>query len=164
MKKSIKILTFSVLVLTGVFLSLKTIRNYGVIKVASTHKTPHFDITYKGIYRDEAEEIGLILEENYDRIRTELEDPERKAVRVFIHSSQEDFNEETSLLNSRANGTSQGPDEFHLLWTNWFNSFFPDDPRKTAIHEFTHCVQLNILIKDAMVKLDYLDEKSFHPI
>jgi hypothetical protein len=60
-----------------------------------------------------------------------------------------DFNKGTGLLNSTANGTSRGPNEFHFLWTNWFNSIFPNDPVRTAVHEFTHCVQLNILIKRA---------------
>lgn len=53
------------------------------------------------------------------------------------------------MLYSNANGTSRGPLVFHILWTNWYNSIFPDDPQKTALHEFTHCVQLNILIQQA---------------
>jgi hypothetical protein len=90
-----------------------------------------------------------------------LNDPDHDTVRVFIHATQIDFNKGTGLLNSTANGTSRGPNEFHFIWTNWFNSIFPDDPVKTAIHEFVHCVQLNILIKDAQEKWEQKSNVDF---
>lgn len=141
---------------------MKTIRGIRVVDELTQLKTDHFKITYYGIYKDEAEEIGRELEANYERIRTDLRDPEHDIIRVFIHPTQEDFNKSTGLINSSANGTSRGPLEFHFLWTNWYNSIFPDNPKKTAIHEFTHCVQLNILIKDAIETLGYKNEESFN--
>ena len=89
------------------------------------------------------------LEEHYDRIRVDLNDPDHEIIQVFIHPTQAEFNKGTGLFNSSANGMSSGPNKFHVLWTNWFNGILPDDPIKTALHEFTHCVQLNILIKKA---------------
>lgn len=111
-------------------------------------ETEHFVISSQGVYENEAEDIGKVLEENYNRIRDDLKDPDHSVVHVFIYSTQKDFNQGTGLKDSNANGTSRGPFEFHILWTNWFNSILPDDPLKTALHEFTHCVQLNILVQE----------------
>ena len=141
---------------------MKTIRALGVVDALTEIKSEHFIITYHGIYKDEAEEVAMVLEANYERIRTNLKDPEHDIINVFIHPTQEDFNRGTGLINSSANGTSRGPLEFHFLWTNWYNSIFPDNPVKTAIHEFTHCVQLNILIKGAMETMGDYEEENFN--
>lgn len=114
--------------------------------------TPNFTIIYNGIIKNEATEIAEALESNYNRIRTELKDPKHGRISVFIHPTQEDFNKATGLLNSKANGTSRGPLALHLKYETWHNSFFPKDMRKVAVHEFTHCVQLNILIQEALSK------------
>lgn len=104
------------------------------------------------------------LEENFERIRINLNDPDHDTIRVFVHPTQGDFNEGTGLSNSTAKGTSRGPNEFHFIWTKWFNSLFPSDPIKTAIHEFTHCVQLNILIKEAQREWGNLPGNDFDKI
>ncbi len=62
------------------------------------------------------------------------------------------FNAATGLINSKANGTSRGPKAFHLMYQTWYNSILPIEMEKVAVHEFTHCVQLNILIADAKTK------------
>jgi hypothetical protein len=131
------------------YFGLKRFRSISAADKLTELRTSHFLITYQGIYKEEAQDIADNLEENYERIRINLNDPDHDMIRVFVHATQTDFNRATGLPNSTANGTSRGPNEFHVIWTNWFNSFFPDDPIKTAIHEFTHCVQLNILIKEA---------------
>lgn len=159
-----KKLRIIVLVFGGVILSYfgaKIFRNVSVEDKVTELRTAHFAISYNGIYQREAQDIADNLEKQYDRIRSELSDPDHQAIRVFVHPTQDDFNKGTGLPNSNANGTSRGPNEFHLIWTNWFNSIFPDDPIKTAIHEFTHCVQLNILIKDAQTELANLDKGDF---
>lgn len=115
--------------------------------------TENFAITYNGILENEAEDIAKVLELNYHKIRTELKDPKHGKILVLIHPTQEDFNKATGLFNSKANGTSRGPLEFHLKYETWHNSFFPKDMRKVAVHEFTHCVQLNILIQEAFSKI-----------
>lgn len=131
----------------------RIIRNISVEEKLTQLQEKHFLITYQGIYEEEARKIADGLEASYDRIRTDLRDPDHEPIRVFIYPTQAAFNKGTGLLNSTANGTSRGPNEFHLVWTNWYNSILPDDPIKTAIHEFTHCVQLNILIKQAQSEL-----------
>ncbi len=145
-----------ILLLSGaliiVYFGAMIFRNISVVDNLTVIRTDHFAIFYHGIYKGEAQNLADNLEKNYERIRTNLNDPGHDTIRVFVHPTQIDFNTGTGLANSTANGTSRGPDEFHFLWTNWFNSVFPDDPIKTAIHEFTHCVQLNILIKDAQRK------------
>ena len=143
------------------YFGLKTFRNVSVEDNLSELRTDHFVISYHGIYEWEAYDIAANLEKHYGRIRSELGDPDHETIRVFVHPTQDDFNKGTGLPNSTANGTSRGPNEFHLIWTNWFNSIFPDDPIKTAIHEFTHCVQLNILIKDAQIELANIDKGDF---
>lgn len=114
--------------------------------------TPNFTITYNDVTRNEATEIAEALESNYNKIRTELKDPKHGKISIFIHPTQEGFNKVTGLFNSNANGTSRGPLAFHLKYETWYNSFFPKDMRKVAIHEFTHCVQLNILIQETFSK------------
>lgn len=144
-----------------IYLAAMTFRNISVVDKLTQFQTDHFVISYQGIYGEEAEAVANGLEANYDRIRGNLKDPEHETVRVFIHATQAEFNKGTGLLNSTAKGTSRGPNEFHFIWTNWFNSIFPDDPVKTAIHEFTHCIQLNILIKDAQEKWENSGTASF---
>jgi hypothetical protein len=164
MKKKLKIflLIFSALAFT--YVGAKIFRSVSVVNKSAEFRTDHFAILYQGIYTEEAQEIAASLEENYDRIRDDLCDPNHETIRVFVHPTQSDFNKGTGLLNSNANGTSRGPNEFHLLWTNWFNSIFPDDPLKTAIHEFTHCVQLNILVKKAQEDLAEKRNEDFNKL
>ena len=145
-----------------VYFGAGIVRNVSVEEDVTELKTDHFVLSYHGIYKDEAQAIADSLESNSERIRRHLKDPPHDRIRVFIHPTQEDFNRGTGLPNSSANGTSRGPNEFHILWTNWFNSVFPDDPAKTAVHEFTHCVQLNILLKDAEAKWSDGDKVDFN--
>jgi hypothetical protein len=132
-----------------VFLTTFIIRKIRVVKEQTTLITDHFKVNYKGILKSEAESVLKSLEDNYNRVRTDLNDPEHDTISVFIHSTQQDFNSATGLSNSNANGTSRGPKAFHLMYQTWFNSIFPTEMEKVAVHEFTHCVQLNILIADA---------------
>ena len=152
MKKSMNI----VLVLAGFILAYfgaKMFRSASAVDRLTELKTDHFVITYQGIYKEEAQDIADNLEEHYDRIRVDLNDPDHEIIQVFIHPTQTEFNKGTGLFNGSANGMSIGPNKFHVLWSNWFNGILPDDPIKTALHEFTHCVQLNILIKKAQGEL-----------
>jgi len=150
-------------VIVGYFIG-KTLRSTSVVGEPTELKTTHFVITYKGTYEEEARAVADSLEGNYERIRTNLNDPDHEIINVFIHATQADFNNGTGLINSGANGTSRGPNEFHFIWTNWFNSVFPNDPVKTAIHEFTHCVQLNILIKEAQRELPPEEIQNFDEV
>lgn len=122
--------------------------------------TANFNVFYSGILKSEAEIISQTLESNYDRIRTDLQDPKHNKISVYIHPTQSEFNQATSLVNSKANGTSRGPWAFHLKYETWFNSIFPKEMEKVALHEFTHCVQLNILInEEAKLKRTTNDEQ-----
>jgi len=140
------------------------IRTVSVEDKVTELRSDHFLISYYGIYKNEAQNIASSLESNYNRIRTDLNDPNHKTIRVFVYPTQKDFNKGTGLLNSVAIGTSRGPNEFHFIWTTWFNSIFPNDPIKTAIHEFTHCVQLNILISEAQKVTTIREQGEFNDI
>jgi hypothetical protein len=162
-----KPLKIFLLIFTGsiiIYVGAMAFRSITVEGNVTELRTDHFVISYQGIYQEEAQDIADNLEGNYSRIRINLSDPDHDIIRVFIHPSQEKFNKGTGLPNSTANGTSRGPNEFHFIWTNWFNSVFPDDPTKTAIHEFTHCVQLNILIKDAQNKWTIGNNEDFDKV
>ena len=151
-----KKLKYIVLVSAGlilVYFGAKMLRSASAVDKLTELKTKHFVITYQGIYKEEAQDVADNLEKHYDRIRIDLNGPDHEIIHVFIHPTQTEFNNGTGLSSSTANGMSRGPNKFHILWTNWFNGILPDDPIKTALHEFTHCVQLNILIKKAQEEL-----------
>jgi len=152
-------LVFSGLIL-GYF-GAKTFRSASTVDKLTELKTDHFVISYQGIYKNDAQNVADELEAHYDRIRANLNDPDHEIIQVFIHPTQADFNKGTGLFNSTANGMSLGPNKFHVLWSNWFNGIFPDDPVKTALHEFTHCIQLNILIKKAQEELTFEGHRDF---
>jgi hypothetical protein len=159
--KILKIISLSLFVGVLLYFSAMVFRSLGVVDTPSTLSTEHFLISFQGIYQEEAHAVANYLEGNYERVRNALNDPDHEVVHVFIHGTQSDFNNATGLVKSNANGTSRGPNEFHFLWTTWFNSIFPNDPLKTAVHEFTHCVQLNILIKKAQQEFSEEEMKSF---
>ncbi len=159
--KKLKIILFVFGGLIITYFGVKAFRSFSVVDKLTELRTEHFVISYQGIYNEEAQDIADNLEQNYARIRTNLNDPDHDTIRVFVHPTQKDFNKGTELPNSTASGTSRGPNEFHFIWTNWFNSIFPNDPIKTAIHEFTHCVQLNILIKEAQREWGNADIEAF---
>jgi hypothetical protein len=162
MIKALGIIGLIPIALAAMFFVAKGIRSLTVCHEPAQLNTDHFVVNYQGIYKESAEEVGRALESNYQRIRSVLRDPEHGVITIYIHPNQEEFNKATGLMHSTAIGTSRGPLEFHMIWTNWLNSFLPHDPEKTAVHEFTHCVQLNILIHDAIGSLEYKDEKSFN--
>jgi hypothetical protein len=142
----------------AVFYFARSVRSFTVKQETRTLKSEHFIVSYSGIYKSEAEKVSKHLEENYAQIRENLKDVEHDIIKVFIYGSRFKFSEATGL-EEKTKGTSRGPNEFHFIYTNWFNSIFPDDPLKTALHEFTHCVQLNILIykaKDTIITQDRL--------
>ena len=159
--KKLKICSLIVGGLIITYFGVMVFRSISVADNLTELRTEHFIITYQGIYKEEAQDIADNLEKNYDRIRINLNDPDHDVIRVFVHPTQTAFNKGTGLPNSTAKGTSRGPNEFHFIWTNWFNSVFPDDPIKTAIHEFTHCVQLNILIKEAQREMGSVGKNDF---
>jgi len=159
--KKFKIIVFVFGGLPLVYFGAMAFRTLAVEDKVTQLRTNHFIISYHGIYEEEAQDIAENLEGHYNGIRSDLKDPDHETIRVFVHPTQDDFNKGTGLLNSSANGTSRGPNEFHFLWTNWFNSIFPDDPIKTAIHEFVHCVQLNILITKAKEELHIDAQEAF---
>src|SRR3990170_8470716 len=114
-KLKIILLVFGGLIIT--YFVVKTFRSISVVDKLTELRTNHFVISYQGIHKEEAQDIADNLEENYDRIRINLNDPDHDTIRVFVHPTQTDFNKGTGLQNSAANGTSRGPNEFHFIWT-----------------------------------------------
>lgn len=152
LKKNIKIFLLTIGCLVVLFFMSFFIRNIRVESETKIINSRNFVVNYNGILKREAEIISNELELNYDRIRKDLKDPKHEKISVFIYPTQKDFNQATGLVNSKANGTSRGPLAFYLKYETWYNSVFPQEMEKVALHEFTHCVQLNILIQDALSK------------
>jgi hypothetical protein len=152
LKKIFKIILLSIGCFAILFLVSFIVRKVRVESETQKLNSAHFVIHYIGILESEAESISEVLEFNYERIRTGLKDPKHEKISVFIYPNQDDFNKATGLVNSKASGTSRGPLAFHLKYQTWFNSILPQKMEKVAVHEFTHCVQLNILIQDALSK------------
>lgn len=152
LKKIFKIILLAIGCFAILFLVSFIVRKVRVVNEPQKLNSANFLIHYNGIIESEAESISEALEFNYERIRTELEDPKHEKISVFIYPNQDDFNKATGLVKSKASGTSRGPLAFHLKYETWFNSILPQKMEKVAVHEFTHCVQLNILIQDALLK------------
>jgi hypothetical protein len=152
LKKIAKFILLSIGGLATIFLITFLIRKVRVDSETKKINSTNFVVNYNGILESEAEDISKALELNYGRIRTDLNDPKHEKISVFIHPNQNEFNKATGLMNSNASGTSRGPLAFHIKYETWYNSIFPQKMEKVAIHEFTHCVQLNILIQDALSK------------
>ncbi|UBM59525.1 hypothetical protein LAG90_02500 [Marinilongibacter aquaticus] len=154
--KKLKKLFRSTLIVCGLvtlfYFGASFVRSGRVTEDVREINTSHFILQYKGILESEAQGMAEYLEANYSRVRNDLADPEHEKISVYVHPDQNEFNKATGLANSRANGTSRGPNVFHLMYQTCFNSLFPADMNKVAVHEFTHCVQLNILIQDALAK------------
>jgi hypothetical protein len=143
-----------------VFYFARTVRSFTVKQETQTLKSEHFIISYSGIYKSEAEKVSKHLEDHYTPIRENQNDVKHDLIKVFVYGSQYKFNAATGLKEN-TKGTSRGPNEFHFVYSNWFSAIFPDDPLKTALHEFTHCVQLNILIDKAKETIITQDRKTF---
>jgi hypothetical protein len=154
LKKIAKFILLSIGGLATIFLITFLIRKVRVDSETKKINSTNFVVNYSGILESEAETISKALELNYDRIRTELKDPKHEKISVFIYPNQNDFNKATGLINSTASGTSRGPLAFYLKYETWYNSILPQKMEKVAVHEFTHCVQLNILIQDALSKTE----------
>ncbi len=160
--KVLKIILLAIGALATLFLVTFLVRKLRVEREIGKVVSANFVVTYHGILESEAGDISKALESNYERIRAELEDPKHDLISVYIHPTQKEFNDATGLPDSKANGVSRGPKVFHLMYQTWFNSILPADMKKVAVHEFTHCVQLNILIHEALSKYKYETESDFN--
>ena len=99
--KIIKPILKLLIALIIIFFVAMGIRLFTVENNLTELKTKHFLIEYKGIYKSNAEEIAESLENNYDRIRAELKDPEHETIKVFLHGNQTDFNEKSGLIHAK---------------------------------------------------------------
>ena len=106
LKKVLKVTLLIIACLALIFFTTFIVRK---IRVEDSQKiiTTHFDISYSGILKSEANDVSKALEAHYDRIRKELSDPAHNKISVYIHPTQKDFNKATGLINSKANGTSR---------------------------------------------------------
>lgn len=97
-KKLIKITLLSIEGLIAIFFIAFLIRKLRVENDNKKIYLTNFVVNYTGILESEAEDISKELEFNYERIRTELNDPKHEKISVFIHPNQNEFNKSTGLI------------------------------------------------------------------
>jgi len=105
--------------------------------------TEHFELQYPAAIRHQtANKIARCLEGNYYRITGDMGGPALPRIQVYIHPDKESLKKITGFY---AQGAIVGTGQIHLVklggLTRMLTSY-----EKLALHEFTHCVTLNLLI------------------
>ncbi len=161
MRRFLKITIFSLLALAALYVIARNIRHPLLSGEFYSLENSHFRIQYTGISEDEAGKVLTALEKTYGPVRNILHDPDHSLIEVFIYPTREMFQARTGISGSAVTGTSRGPTAFHMLYTDWLNSFLPTDPEQIAVHEFVHCVQLNILIEQFRANTTVTEDPEF---
>ena len=97
LKKFFKLILLSIGCFAILFFVSFIVRKVRVESETQKLNSAHFEVHYTGILEGEAESISTVLEFNYGRIRTELEDPKDGKISVYIHPNQNDFNKNNRL-------------------------------------------------------------------
>ncbi len=148
MKKIIKISFFVSVLILVVMVAANTYRQMRVSDTTEEIKTEHFRVVYKGILDKEASSISFGLESRYDKLTSLFGIENLPLISVYVHPTQDDFDNVTGWRG--AAGTVAGPETIHLSWPRLDNT--------TAIHEFVHILQLNLLINYG-IDAGWSDEK-----
>ena len=109
--------------------------------------TEHFKIWYTDLDTANIREVGGSLEANFERIVTDLQSAQLPVVNVHLYADAASLREAVKSsvpdLPSWAIGLATSVSEIHMLSPN-----FPKQDYQTMvrnlIHEFAHCVSLNI--------------------
>lgn len=84
------------------------------------------------------------LEDSYDRVVADMGGQSLPVIKVYIHPDKGSF---SKILGYRAQGSIIGVGEMHLVKLNLFAKCLISSGQ-LAIHEFAHCVMLNLLINN----------------
>ncbi len=111
------------------------------------YTTEHFKIFYTGLDQHNIKDIADSLEHNYPRIIESLQSEPLPMVNIHFYTSvsslQEGVKSIEPNLPSFAIGLATSVSEIHMISPNHPNQDYQTMIRNT-IHEFAHCVSLNI--------------------
>lgn len=112
-----------------------------------TLKTEHFNIHYTDLDSVNIQDVADSLENNFNRIISSLQSAEMPTVQVNFYSNIEDLKEAVKEVEPNlpdfAIGLAISVSEIHMLSPNHKGLDFQFMVSNT-IHEFAHCVSLNI--------------------
>jgi len=108
--------------------------------------TPHFVFMFSLIDAAAVDHIARVLETGYEKIIRDLNVKKMPVTTVRIFPDRASFNSGINFLNAPANvmATSFGKDDFRMLSPSAGNPADSLELTKQVLHEFTHCVHLNI--------------------
>jgi len=111
-------------------------------------KTIHFTFSHPAaVNRRILKRIAAALEGGYSRITGDMGNVQLPVVNVAIHASQEAFKE---VVGFRAQGAIAGIGQIHLARLKGFSKLLTSY-KQLALHEFTHCATLNLIINNDII-------------
>ncbi len=119
--------------------------NLGDSGLSLRHFTPHFIFIYSPTDVNTIEKIAFILEQSYDRILRDFRLSAIPITTVRIYPTAESFHQGINFPQAPSNilATAFGKDDFRMLSPN-MTATDSVELFRHVIHEFTHCVHLNI--------------------
>jgi hypothetical protein len=114
--------------------------------LSKTRKTGHFLFLYTVGDSSNVNVIADNLEKSYDRILRDFKLKSIPITTVRIYPSANSFHRGINFPNAPPNilATAFGKDDFRMISPNLVNSIDREELLRHVIHEFTHCVHLNI--------------------
>jgi hypothetical protein len=114
--------------------------------LSATRKTEHFLFLYSA---DDSLNVNIIagyLEKDYDRILRDFALTSIPVTTVRIYPTGESFHRGINFPNAPPNilATAFGKDDFRMISPRLVNSTDRAELPRHVVHEFTHCVHLNI--------------------
>jgi hypothetical protein len=120
-------------------------------------KTKHFHLHYPVTVSDRmAKKVSGSLEHSYGRITGDIGGPALPVINVYIHPNKESLKKAVGFY---AQGAIVGTGQIHLVKLKGISQLLISY-EKLALHEFSHCATLNLLINNDLSsgKVASLDE------
>jgi hypothetical protein len=114
--------------------------------LSGTKKTKHFLFLYRVSDSLNVDTIANYLEEGYDRILHDFKLKSIPVTTVRIYPTAASFHRGINFPNAPPNilATAFGKDDFRMISPALLNSTDREELLRHVVHEFTHCVHLNI--------------------
>lgn len=115
-------------------------------------ETAHFTFAYSESDRESIDTVIQALEENYERVTTNLQTIPAEKCRVSVYPDMNSLHKTLQNPISRITGFTDGPNSIKIMSPNSYNY-----PFMLPVHEFTHVVIQNLNPNDRMIPA-YLNE------
>lgn len=112
---------------------------------ALLYTSPHFVIHYTALDRANIAAIAQHLETNHERLARDFAAATLPVFTIYFYSDQQQFHNDINLPNAPewVIGIATGARELRMMSPNWPSRNF-DYMLTVAVHEFAHCVTLNL--------------------